>query len=239
LIECVLRGVDILPIVRDRTAVGANWLRVLSQKNNNTGWSLNPRIAGHRDAVRKTLEILGGQDVFCELVVFADTLALMPDPAEQQGYWGELCAIAAEYPHCPLELINEAGHATQKCDPSKFRRAEGVLCSHGSGLSDVQPVKPFWDYATYHARRSGSIGKILSNYSPYVFQDTFPTPVPFVPEETVKPQQYGFDPRVASAMARHARCGAGGTFHGDWWNEPRLFNDGERACAEAFYAALS
>jgi hypothetical protein len=79
---------------------------------------------------------------------------------------------------------------------------------------------------------------MLSNYSPYVFQDTFPTPVPYVPEESVKPQQYGYDTRVAACMGAHANCGAGGTFHGEWWNEPRLFTEGERACARAFYQAL-
>jgi hypothetical protein len=238
LTEVLLTGGDIQPILQDRRDAGCNWLRILGLKKNNTGWSLSHRTPGYWQAVRDTFAQTAAAGFAVEWVVFADTLAMMPDPGEQQDHYAQTCEVARAYPHVLLELVNEAGHATQKIDPQRFSRPSGVLASHGSGLSDVQPVKPLWDYATYHARRSGSIGKMLSNYSPYVFQDTFPTPCPYVPEESIKPQQYGHDTRVAECMGEHARCGAGGTFHGDWWNEPRLFTDGERACAISFYAAL-
>ena len=236
--ERVLHGVDVRPILQDRVDAGANWLRILSMKQNNTGWELNPRDPRHSDMMRRTFDLLGEFGVYGEWVVFADTRFWMRNQAEQQDYYGRNCEVAREYPHILLELVNEDQHPTQAIDAQAFAKPAGILASHGSGLTDVQPVIPLWDYATYHARRAGANAKWVSNYSPYVFQDSFPTPCPYLPEEGVKPAQYGQDVRFAQRLGEHARCGSGGTFHHDAWNEPRVFTEGERACAMAFYGAL-
>jgi hypothetical protein len=238
LAELVSRGVDIRPLLRDRRDTGANLVRVLSMKANNTGWEFNPRGANHAVATRKLFEAVGEMGMYCEWVIFADTKRMMSNPAEQQDYYGYQSEIVRDYPHVLLELVNEDKHPTQAINAQLFRRPEGIVSSHGSGLSDVQPVKPLWDYATYHSRRTGGLAKIISNYSPYVFQDTFPTPCPYIPEETLKPEQYSFDTLVATRLGQHAACGAGGTFHHSAWNDPRFFNDEERSCAEAFFTAL-
>jgi hypothetical protein len=237
--EVLLRGGDVRPILEQRQDAGANLVRVLSMKKDNTGWQLDPRHPGHTDMMHRLFTLLGNMGLYAEWTIFADTKLMMPNPSEQQDYYGRQCAIVRQYPHLFLELINEAGHGTQACDPQRFSRPDGILSSHGSGLSDVQPVKPLWHYATYHARRSGGLAKIGSNYSPYVFQDGYPTPCPYVPEETIKPEQYGYDTGVARLMGQAACCGSGGTFHHDAWNAPRLFNEGEFACASAFYRALA
>jgi hypothetical protein len=237
--ERVLAGVDITPILTDRTDAGANLVRMLAMKANNTGYELNPRSPGYWEAVIETCERVGLAGMFGEWVIFADTKRMMPDPVEQQDFYRQTVETIRQYPWMMVELLNEDKHPTQAINAQGFRKPDGVLSSHGSGLSDVQPVKPLWDFGTYHARRSGGLAKIGSNYSPYVFQDTYPTPCPYVPEETIKPEQYGYDAGVARLMGQSACCGAGGTGHHSAWLDERLFNDGERACMTAFYRALS
>jgi hypothetical protein len=236
--ERVLAGVDITPILKDRKDAGANLVRMLAMKANNTGYELNPRTAGYWDAVIETCEQVGDAGLYGEWTIFADTKKMMPNPVEQQDFYRQTIETIRMYPWMVVELLNEDKHATQAINAQSFRKPDGCLSSHGSGLSDAQPVKPLWDFATYHARRSGGLAKIGSNYSPYVFQDTYPTPCPYVPEETLKPEQYGYDTGVARLMGQSACCGAGGTFHHSAWLDERPFNDGERACAEAFYRAL-
>jgi hypothetical protein len=238
LTERILRGVDIAPLLQDRRDAGANWLRLLSMKANNTGWTLDPKEHGYFDAVRKTFEILAQFQFIGEWCVFADTKALMPSAAQQREHYERTCGLVREYPHIVLELLNEDKHSTQAINAQGFKQPEGIVSSHGSGLSDVQPVKPFWNYATYHSRRSGGVAKITSNYNPYVFQNAYPTVVPFVPEETITPAVYGHDPRIARQFGLNAKCGTGGTFHHNAWNEARPFTDVERLCARAFYEAL-
>ena len=237
--ERVLAGVDITAILKDRKDAGANLVRMLAMKANNTGYELNPHSPGYWDAVIETVNRVGQAGLYAEWTVFADTKRMMPDPIEQQDFYRQTIETMRQYPWMLVELVNEDKHATQAINAQAFRKPDGVLSSHGSGLSDVQPVKPLWDYGTYHGRRSGGLAKVASNYSCYVFQDTFPTPCPYVPEETLKPEQYGYDAGVARLMGQSACCAAGGTFHHSAWLDERLFNDGERACARAFFAALS
>lgn len=236
--ERVLVGANIRPILEDRVNAGANLVRILAMKANNTGYELNPRAPGYWDAVKQTLELCGDAGLYVEWCVFADTKRMMPDAGEQQEFYARTLETVRAFPHVLIELLNEDKHATQAINAQAFSRPAGILASHGSGLSDVQPVKPLWDYGTYHGRRSGGLAKICSNYSSYVFQDTYPLPVPYIPEETLKPEGYGYDVGVASLLGCSARCGAGGTFHHSAWLEQRLWNDPERACATAFFGAL-
>jgi len=237
--ERALSGVDIKPILKDRKDAGANLVRMLAMKANNTGYELNPRTPGYWDAVIKTCNLVGQAGLYGEWTIFADTKKMMPDPIEQQDFYRQTIETIRQFPWMLVELLNEDKHATQSINAQAFRKPDGVLSSHGSGLSDAQPVKPLWDYATYHARRSGGLAKIASNYSPYVFQDTYPTPCPYIPEETQKPEQYGYDVGVARLLGRSASCGAGGTYHHSAWLDERLFNGGERSCAEAFFSPLN
>jgi hypothetical protein len=161
--------------------------------------------------------------------------------SEQDDYRGRNLEIVRQYPFVLWEEINENGHSTQDVNVGRFSKPEGILSSHGSGLSDVQPPSPFWDYATYHARRSPYPDpRSFTNYSGYVFRDgdPYPLPCPFIPEESLKPQSYGFDTHYAYLMGKSASMVAGGTFHHDAWNEPRIFTDQEFDCAESFYAGV-
>lgn len=237
--ERVLAGVDITPILIDRRDAGANLVRMLAMKFDNTGFTLDPRTPGYWEAVIETCEQVGDAGLYGEWTIFADTKKMMPDPVMQQDFYRQTIETIRMFPWMVVELLNEDKHATQAINAQAFRKPDGVLSSHGSGLSDKQPVMPLWDFGTYHARRTGGLAKIGSNYSCYVFQDTYPLSVPYVPEETQKPEQYGYSTGVARLMGQSACCGSGGTFHHSAWLDERPFNDGERACAQSFFAALS
>lgn len=234
LVEVVLNNGPINHILDDRKEAGANLVRVLSMKANNTGWELDPRGESYWDALKETIKRVHSAGLLVELTVFADTKRMMIAPSDQQNHWKAVQGVGADF----LELVNEDKHATQSLNSSSFHKLSSTPTSHGSGLSDVPPVKPFWDYATYHARRSGGLGKVIANYNYMCSFEYWPVPCPIVPEETLKPASYGFDPNVARALGRQARYGSGGTFHHDAWNEPRVWTGAERACAEAFYKEL-
>lgn len=228
-------------VLEDRALAGANYIRVLSMKMNNTGWELRPEVSNKRqDNLSELFELLWAYNCYGELTVFADTKALMPYYDVQEPYYAFICDIVRRYPHIMLELLNENEHPTQNIDPGRFNKPDGILSSHGSGLTDVQPVTPLWDYATYHARRSPPPpnAKPFNNLNPYEFHPEWPHPVPYVCEESVKPEDYGYNPEYAAQMGRAANLGPGAIFHHNAWNEPRVWYAGERECAKAFYAEI-
>ena len=240
--ERVGAGVDIRPILRDRKSAGANLVRMLAMKANNTGWIFDPRRSDYAEVVRQTFDILADERMYVEWTIFADTKLWQMGNIEQLAFYDKTCDLVRGYAgHVFLELVNEAGHATQQVSPSIFTRPTGIITSHGSGLSDVQPPQPFWDYATYHGRRNAYPSpKTFTNYDGYVFRDgdPYPLPCPFIGEETLKPEHYDYNTDYARLLGQHARIAGGGTFHHQAWNDARLFTKEERHCAEAFYQGL-
>jgi len=231
-------GEGIAEILDQRQAAGARLLRSLAQVSwAEWGPHFRPDYWGD---VRRYLDALGARGLYCEWVVFADTRLIMPDQGEQLAFWDQTLAVARDYPLVVIELLNEDGHPTQAIDPRRFSRPSGLLASHGSGLTDVQPVAPLWDFATYHARRTPPppSAKPFNNYNPYEFHPEWPHPVPYIPDEGVKPEDYAFDPRYAAQLGHNAAGGAGGTFHSNAGVQSILFSPGELACAQAFYTAL-
>ena len=95
-----------------------------------------------------------------------------------------------------VELVNEFGK--NGVDPRQFNKPAGVVSSHGSGLTDEDPAAPRWDYAAYHARRDGPRG--FTNYNPYEFQAVYSQPVPLLPDEGAKPEDYGGDAQFAYSI---------------------------------------
>jgi len=237
--EQAMVGADFEAILDDRIAVGCNWFRMLSMKKNNTGYRLDPRDPRHEGAIRKTFDALGTRGVFGQWCVFADTGEMMRDPYQQHDYWARQQEILQPYRAFALiEFCNEASHASQSIQPINFAPPAGFLASHGSETADKHPVRPVWNWAGYSARRSGPLGKIISNYAPLTAFETWP-PYCYIPQETIKPDEsYGHDPVVAATLGHYARTGTGGLYHHNAWRDCRRFTDGERVCARAFYTAL-
>jgi len=239
LLERFIHGEDINPILDQRKSCGANILRVVAMKANNTGWELNPlSTPGYWDKVREFFKKVHSKGLKVEFTVFCDTRSLMPSTADQQRFWGEAISIAQEFDHVLLELINEMGHPTQYLDPNDFSRpGGGLLASHGSGLTDAPPVHPLWDFGTYHARRDPPPDtRGFTNYDAYEFQAEYPKPCPFIPDEGMKPASFGYDPTVSALMGAHASMHSGGTFHTDINSD--LWDESTETCARVFFASI-
>jgi hypothetical protein len=235
------QGEDARPILEQRRDCGANLVRSLAMVDWSPDVVWGPKIPEYWDYVRRYLDLVGDLGLFCEWVAFATTATLMPNADMQQAFWDETQTVVRDYPFVLLELLNEYGHPTQQLDPTLFRKPEGILASHGSGLTDADTVQPYWDYATYHGRRKEhpTDGRAATAYSPYAYQEDFPKPVPFVNEESEKPEGYGYDVRFARLMGQHAACGWGGTFHSNEGVQSLIWPTEVEACARAFYEGLS
>ena len=236
LLERVLRGEDIRPTVSQYQDAGLNLVRVLGMKDNNTGWFLNPKIAGYVDARERLFDQLADVEMFCEFVAFADTRTIMPAVHDQQAFWAGSVDRCQRRPRVVVELLNEYGHPTQSINPLNFARpTNGLLAAHGSGLSDVHPVEPSWDYDTYHGRRDPPPdARGFTCYDHYEFEAGYPAQRPRVGEEHLKPSGFGYDVRWANLLGRHAGIGNGGTFHPDGGIDARLMTEPEFNCAVAF-----
>src|SRR5262245_20550571 len=236
----MLRRENVRPILQQRRDTGATIVRSLAM-----GW---PFITGsgrpsdfpdYWPVMRAYWTLLAEIGLNGEWVVFAGTRQWMPDPREQQAFYTRTCEELRAFPHMTLELLNEDGHSTQSINPQNFGKPAGIVASHGSGLTDAPPVSPFWDYVTFHARRDRPPdSRGITNVDPYTFQSDFPKPCPFVCDENMKPEDYGFNREVARQMGRHGAMGWGATFHSQEGVESRPWSEPVRACAEAFFEGV-
>lgn len=235
----MMAGENIGPWLEAVKAAGANLVRSVAMKANNTGWDLIPRARpDYFGDVRRFFDRLAAANFYCEWTVLVDTALIMPDAGEQQQFFTRTCEIVREYPFVFLELCNEWNHPTQRIDPQRFQKPAGIIASHGSGLTDADAVQPRWDFAGYHSRRDRD-ARGFTNYDPYTFQAEYPKAVPLLADEGAKPEDYGGNSDFAHRMGQHAACGVGGTFHSHAGIDARPFTDTERLCAEAFYRGLA
>lgn len=237
----MLIGQDINGILDQRVNVGANIVRSLAM-----GWPFIGAASGkpsayanYWDIMRSYFDKLDKKGLALEWVIFAGTRPWMPDPNEQMEFYHQTCNVVREYPHVVVELLNEAGHGSQSIDPGRFSKPDGIVASHGSGLTDAPPVSPLWDYATYHARRDSlPDARGITNVDPLEFEAYYPKIVTIC-EEMMKPEQYNHDTHVAYLMGRHGGVMEwGSTFHSQQGVESLLFPTPVAECAKAFYEGL-
>ncbi|HVI42774.1 MAG TPA: hypothetical protein VM577_19375, partial [Anaerovoracaceae bacterium] len=238
-LERSLHGEDISDYLTQAEEAGFNLLRVLAMKTDNTGWALDPKQSLYWDALDRLFQRLDTFGFHCELTVFADTRYVLPNPTDQQVFWTRVIDMAKEHSNVLLELVNEYGHPTQAINPLNFHKPDGILASHGSGLTDSDGVQPYWDYMTYHARRDAPPdARGFTNYNQYEFQSVYPS-LPRIPDEGIKPENYGYDIGYASLLGMHAACGAGGTFHWGGGVNSEMMDSKTYDCAVAFTKALA
>ncbi len=236
-------GEDITPILEQRRAAGANLVRVLGMIDWpwQPFWGPIPSRPNYWASVDGFCTLLASYGLYCEWVVFAGTKQLMPDQAAQFAHWAQTIAAVAHHPHVLIELLNEAGHTSQSIDPAAFARPPaGTLASHGSGLTDAHYVEPVWDYATYHAPRKGpGDARSFTGYDHYEWEAVpYSIGYPVIPEEMMKPQDYGFHVDFARRAGAHCGLNAGGTFHHQPGIDAVLWPPEVDACARAFYGAI-
>jgi hypothetical protein len=238
LLDLALDGVSIADHLTQVQEAGFNLVRVLGMKTNNTGWELSPYEPGYWDVADDLYTMCKTRGLQVEFTAFADTKYVMSGADLQHHYWENICSLAQVHDNVLLEFMNEYGHPTQAINPLNFAKPLGVTSSHGSGLTDADGVKPYWDYMTYHARRDAPPdARGFTNYDQYEFQAVYPS-LPRVPDEGIKPDQYGFDTGYASLLGAHAALGAGGTFHWGGGVNSDMMDSPTFDCASAFCSAI-
>lgn len=155
---------DIRSVLNQRAELGFNWLRVFTAYNvcpPGSGCQEIGRLvpSEHPDYYSKVIDFIhlcATYGLRVELVglsgpydtTFGNSVDRMVE------HWDRLRAAVQGETSVTLELINEADQPANNMDGrlpiERFARPVGVVASHGSNGSRATPVRPAWDYETYH-----------------------------------------------------------------------------------------
>lgn len=251
--QLLASGTDLTPFFEQYRRQRVNWVRCVAMKANNTGWEFHPKQQGdYWGHVHRFCDRVAKEGLMLQWTVFCDTALLMADANEQMDFWLQTIQVVTPYrDHITLDEVNEWSHSTQRIDPVRFPRPEGVLASRGSGQTDEAPVpatkdkdghytvwlsEGAWDWAGWHGRRDGARG--FTNYDPYEFRAAYPSERALLCEEGAKPENHGFNEDFARLQGLHAACGNGALFHTSEGVNGQLWQEGTERCAGAFFDAI-
>lgn len=239
------QGDDIRPVLAERQAFKFNNLRVLLQKDiGNTGhspWQMP--IA----KLRPFLALCAEYGFYVEGVILADCQIVNPSFSDQERRVNEVRHETAGVSNLIEQLGNEYGQNGQGdtgkngFDPWKFSKPTDRLAANASSTEGGKDA-PYWDFFCFSGQRK-PLGHAIREYGPieFMYSDGHPWGgVPALCDECFKPGEESSDPMDYYRAGAHARAGIGGRFHTDAGTKgsSRLFNDLEKACAEAFVQGL-
>lgn len=139
---------DIAPILQQRKALGFNCLRVFGMCK--LMWDLNPAfVPDYYGILQRFVDAVNLAGLYVELTVFPDCSLVMPDKHDQLVHWARVCDVLRGR-QVLVELQNEASEPPNRIDANDFQKPFGVISSHGSNGSESTPVRPWWDYETFH-----------------------------------------------------------------------------------------
>jgi hypothetical protein len=227
-------GVDtVRTILQERAALGFNMLRVWSEYQGNAQFTveIGRLVPSEHDfyflQLGEFFDLCADYGFYVELTVFTGTGIA--------GHWERVGAVAQEHGNALLELANEVG-AHPSINPSDYQPIPGVLCSHGSNGSQAIPVRPAWDYETFHTndafewwRKGGHNGMELSAGA----EGIQGSGKPILANENTRPDRDGNINHHHDAAAACALLIAGSCFHAQSGKRSALFGS-DRPFAEAF-----
>jgi hypothetical protein len=232
-------GEDILPILRQRIAAGANHVRVFSMLRWDDVTFTPADWPDYYTTLDRFFAYLGRAGLRCELVLLADSTMPLP---HQRAHVDTTVAIARSHWNVLLELTNEVGHPSNAVDVSRFNWPRDVLISQGSGLADAMPPVPGWSYLSFHPGRSADWPRKLK--SARELEDAYGKPcannepmgaaeVPETGRRSTNVHDF-YDAGVVAAL----HC-TGATFHSQAGLRSELWGPVQEACARAFYQGLT
>jgi len=228
-------GADtIRPVLEERAAIGFNLLRVwlaysggsvFEQEIGRLVPSEHPEMY---DQLPSFLSLCASYGLYVELTAFTGG----PIP----GHWDQIAGALEGVTNALVELCNENDSHVAHIDPRDYFPIPGIPCSHGSNGSQALPVRPWWQYETFHTndafewwRKSSHNGMELSEGA-----DGIPAShVPVITNETTRPDR---DPRLAHHEDDAAACAllvAGRCCHTRSGKKSALFDAFDRPYAEA------
>ncbi len=234
-----LNGEDIVPVLQDRAGLGFNTVRVACMCRQM--FSLDPTLTGYWDGLVLFTRLLLAHGLRPEFVLFMDATWVMPDPANQIGFFQRVSDSLRDLaPYVLLELVNENDQRVNQIDAVRFPQPYGYLASHGSNGSQAVPVRPPWRYETFHTndapewwRKVGHNAMELSEGGPG-FSGTH---VPVLANENTRaPDRFSSATQAFDAAAAAALLCAGSCFHSVSGKDSVIFTDPEKILAAAWVA---
>ena len=228
-----LDGDDLEPVLAQRAALGFTILRVLFSCD--YMFRLHPaEVPAFYAEAERFFARCAAHGLYVEAVAFADTKRIFREPRAQLAHWAALGAAAATATNVVLELVNEnSEHENGVWDPTAFRAIPGVLCSHGSNGAGAMPVRPVWDFETFHWNGMSEWTRKCA-HNP-MEDGTWQHGLPAVSDENTRFPDRCSDPIMArDAAAGAALLGAGSTYHSEPGKYSALFTGLALDCAQAW-----
>jgi len=252
-----LDGEDIRPLLAERSAMGANCVRVIGMVSSFSHWY--PQEYGDRyyDELPNFFALCSYYGLYVYFTVFADTQIVMPGQATQVAHYNKVLVALRQSSNTLGELVNEPyAHSNATDNPNAFPEPTGVAFSGGSYNdklgNELRPV-PGWERMhDFHSPRDGHNaegfkycadlvatahpeyryrGKALLQGEPQKFAD---------PSDPTKGGSTLSNPAQARMMAGSARgtcCGV--VFHTPGGVFSRMWNEVEKACGREWFAELA
>ena len=244
LFQMFLNGEDVSPILRQRSEIGFNTLRILGSCHNM--FRLYP--SEYPDYYTSLAPFMG----FCasfglrvEFTVFADATLSISSRNDQFNHWNRVGQELLGSTNVILELVNEENQPVNRLAAvNMVSPIAGILCSHGSNGSEARPVRPWWNYETFHTnqafewwRKSGHNAMELTDGDPE--GNISPSHVPILTNENTRPDQDSDINHHEDSAASSALLNAGYCHHSDAGKFSRLFNTSEMSYALAAIRGMS
>lgn len=238
-----LDGEDINPVLRQRSALGFNTLRV---------WLLNTSVVAFRNGtqqdgihpaqhsdfytrLRAFCGVCESYGLIVELTVFTSTPDLMPNHGDQQLHLNLAANAVMGLGNVLLELVNENDHETNGVKDNEvwngLTRPGGVLISRGSSNADNPPNRHDnpWDYEEYHTNGLSEFQrKVGHNAMEWADQSHKPC---VSNENTRYPDQDSSEIHAEDAAENGALLCAGSCYHSQAGKASVLFTGIELNCA--------
>lgn len=210
-----LNGEDLTAVLTQRRDLGFNMVRVFGMFNGALGHFI-PAEHGEPYFTRLPTfyALLARYGLYGEFTANADSRTVFTNPTDQLAVWMRIGTIFPAIPNALVECVNENDQTINQLW-ADLPRMRDVICSHGSNGSQALPVRPWWDYETFHLNgasgwwRKGHNGMELSDGAERVIASH----VPILVNEQTRPDSDRNLTHQREAAAVEALLVAGGCYH--------------------------
>lgn len=224
-----LDGESLNYLLEERRACGFNCLRVwLLNTTVIPGGLLPGQYSNFYSELPRFAALLSSYGFYVEFTVFTQTKSLMPNVDDQMKHWEQVIKNLQGVPNVLLELVNEYDQHDNDCS-DKLPRADGIICSHGSGGADQLGKQPFWDYTQYHTNDLNEWQRKVGHNAMEIADGH---KIPCVSNENMRyPDRDSSTIHAYDAAAGATLLTAGACFHSQGGKFSRPFDDIEKLAA--------
>jgi hypothetical protein len=234
-----LAGEDLAPVLTERRELGFNTLRVLGMCSGMFRLFPNEHPT-YYDSLKPFADLCASHGLYVEFTVFADATVAMPSGVHQVAHWQAVGAAVQPLTNVSLEACNEADQTINRLTSiQQLRPIPGVLCSHGSNGSQAVPVRPAWDYETFHTNDAPEFQRKVGHNAMELSHGAENLPashVPILSNENTRPDRDGNWYHFYDAAAGAALLCAGSCFHSQSGKASVLFSGQDREFAAQWVA---